>query len=188
MEMNSHYGSEVAEVVHTAKQSTAKPVIPRREALIFLVSSLAITLFIISTPLPALAKYSGAVLGWLGVVLFGVAAFNPARCLIGVRLFDGGFEQFRGLRGRKTILYADIEQIVAIQTGNGGYGDEVLLEISNSDVIVQLGEHDLFGTDLHNILFVLPGFQREQYAEAANYQLKWLEQLEFKRFIIFEKA
>jgi hypothetical protein len=111
-----------------------------------------------------------------------------SRCLRGIVLFDGGFEQFDGLRGVQTIHFSDIERIVAVQTGGGDEGDEVLLEIYNRKVKIRLREGDLFGTDLHHILFDLPGFEREQYTVAANYRLKGFENFKCKRFLVFEKS
>jgi len=74
-----------------------------------------------------------------------------------------------------------------VQTGGGNEGDEVLLEIYSRKVKIRLREADLFGTDLHHILFELSGFDREQYAVAANYRLKGFENFKYKRFLVFEK-
>ena len=187
MSRKNQSDAEPTDGAKAVRQSTVEPSVQSRDARLFLLLSLAFTLYLFYAP-PSLLKYSGLALGLLSVVVFGICVFVPSRCQRGVILFDGGFEQFDGLRGSQTIHFPDIESIMAVQTGGGGEGDEVLLEICNRNGTIRLRERDLFGTDLHHILFDLPGFQHGQYSAAANYRLKGLENFKCKRFLVFEKT
>ena len=169
------------------RQSTVEPIIKRSEAGLFAALFLAASVFLPHVPGSGLLKYPGAALGLLCGLAFFISALCPARAQRGVVLVDGGFEHFAGLHGKRLVHFADIERIIAVQSGGGAEGDEVLLEIFCGNTKVLLGERDLFGTDLHRILFELPGFGREQYSDAANYRLKGLENLRGKRFNVLRK-
>ncbi len=139
-------------------------------------------------PWSGIAKFLGAATALVCGSIFAIGSLWPNRFRTGVVVFDGGFELFAGLRGGQLVRFIDIVKIVAVQTGGGGQGDEVMLEISTRNEKVRLGEGDLFNTDLHNILFKLPGFQHGQYSNAADHQLRGLDHFRLKRFTVFERS
>lgn len=169
------------------RQSTVELIMSRRTALLFALCCLATAFFLFYSVPSIWFRLAGAIASLLAGVMFGISALLPDRSCTGVELFDGGFHHFAGVWGKQTIRYVDIDRIVAVQTGGGDMGEEVLLEVYCGAVKAALREWDYFGTDLHRILFALPGFQQEQYGLAANYQLKGLEHLRFKRFVVFDR-
>lgn len=159
----------------------------RRACLLGALFCLATTFFLLNTSPFSWFRLAGAIASLLAGVMFGIDALVPDRCYTGVELFEGGFFHFAGVWGKRRIEFTDIDRILAVQTGGGDMGDEVLLEVVCGATKATLREWDYFGTDLHRILFALPGFQQEQYYLAANCELKGLEHLRFKRFVVFDR-
>ncbi|MEH6435205.1 hypothetical protein [Massilia sp. DD77] len=170
-----------------SRQSTLEPLLQRREALFFALLCLAISFSLMYTTSSGWLRYLGAACGLLCGLTFGVCALLPGRHYRGIVLLEDGFDHFAGVWGKRTLRYADIDRIVAIQTGGGDEGDAVLLEVHCGKTRRRVTEHDFYGTDLHRVLFALPGFKPEQYRRAAGYRLRALEHVTFKRFVVFER-
>ncbi len=163
--------------------------VTRREAALFMTLAFAMAGFLFFLgPQGEILPYVGSFFFLLFGSVFLIHTFFPHRIKSGVTLFDGGFEQFMGAFQSRKVYFSDITRIDAVQTGGGSQGDEVMLVFYGAGKPVRLGENDLFGTDLHHRVFALPGFKPEEYALAANHELKGFEYLIFKKFDVFEKV
>lgn len=175
-----------ANTLASNRSSTVRQVITPRAAWFASAGSFAVSILFFYEWHLGLSYRLGAIFFCLCGCVFLSA--TSGRCKAGVILSEGGFEQFLGLWPPRKIQYSDIVRIEAVQSGGGAQGDEVYLILRGTGKSVRLGEGDLFSTDLHKIIFELPGFQRDQYSLAADHKLKGREHFFFKGYVVFEKG
>lgn len=103
-------------------------------------------------------------------VVLCLSVLAPARFLAGVRRVPGGFEICAPLRRKRTILFADIRQIVAISLSDGDTGEAAVnMLVRTKSASALLEGHVLFQHALLVDLQTLPSFDVAAYERALRH-------------------
>lgn len=167
-------------------ESTVKSTLKRRDACFLLCMAIAGGVIAFVTSAPLYVRISSALFLLIAPVFFYALLF-PERCMSGVRMRNDGFDFHASLRAPQFVRFADIRLIEAISSGGGPQGDDVPFVIHSIVGKVLVQESDLFQTRLFERLKELPGFDSDAYVRAANYDLKGLEIIFGKRFVVYEQ-
>lgn len=168
-----------------SRKSTVEPILSGRDAWIQMAGSFA---FAAALALMVEPSYLGALFFFLCGIPGLVALVWPERSKVGIIFDELGFEHFAALRGTRTVAYADITCIEALATGGGDMGDAVDLIVHTAACKVRVREQDLFGDGFFDLLAALPEFRREQYAAAAQHQLRGWENMVGKKLVVMTRA
>jgi hypothetical protein len=173
--------------MQTERKSTVAPLFSRRDAWIQAAGSFSLAAGIAFIGEPGVFGYLGALFFFACGIPGVVALLFPERTKVGIIFDQNCFEHFAALRGAHTIFYDDITRIEALATGGGEQGDAVDLIVHTASQKVRVREADLF-TGFFEVLAAVPGFQRSQYAVAAQHTLRGWDHFIGKKFVVMCRA
>lgn len=141
--------------------------------------------FVISTPIYVRIS-AGFFLFAAPIFLFAI--IFPKKCLRGIRMFDDGFEYCLQFSTAKIMRFEDITFIEAVGFEAPETGEkDFLLWIYTSCQKVSVVERDLYRTGLLDKLEKFPGFNQSAISAAVNFQPKWRDRFNKKRFVVFSR-